>query len=107
MSEQRSRCALSLSRETLSAWRDHLLLEADAQRIALHVSDCVACQYQLTQFAQIAAAVQRQRVPDLRAQIWRGIQVQLETTKRAGFPRNLNLRGVGAAVAAVLVATLI
>jgi hypothetical protein len=107
MSVPRSQCALSLSREMLSSWRDRLLPEADAQRIALHVTDCAACQYQLTQFAQIAAAVQRQRVPDLRAQTWRGIQMQLETTKRAGFPRNLNLRGVGAALAAVLVATLI
>ncbi len=107
MSEKKAPCTLNLSRETLSAWRDRLLPEADAQRVALHVSDCAACQYRLSQFALIAAAIQRQPAPDLRAQTWRGIQMRLETTQRAGFPRNFALRGVGAALAAVLVAMLI
>lgn len=82
MSEPSLPCQLSLTRETLSAWRDQLLPEADALRIAQHVQNCAACQRRLRQFTHIAAALQRQPAPDLRAQTWRGIQTRLSTKEQ-------------------------
>ena len=77
MREHPNDCALGLTRETLSAWRDQLLPEVDAQRIALHVPECTTCQYRLAQFARMALAMQRQPAPDLRAQTWQGLQARL------------------------------
>ncbi len=77
MSNAKPSCALGLSRQILSAWRDEQLSEADMRRIAQHVPDCPGCRTRLAQFARIAAAVQQQPTPDLRAQTWRGIQERL------------------------------
>ena len=106
MSQDRSHCALGLSRQQLSAWRDRVLPEADAQRIALHVMDCATCQHRLDQFAQIAAAIQRQPAPDLRAQTWRGIQRRISRREQPSmrFPRAAALSGLGAvALVAIIV----
>jgi hypothetical protein len=107
--EERLQCALGLSGETLSAWRDRLLPEADAQHIALHVTDCAACQRWLTQFTQVAAAIQRQREPDLRAQTWRGLQsrlIQREQQSRR-FPRTAAFSSIGAIALLALIAVLV
>lgn len=108
MGEDRSQCALGLSRETLSAWRDRLLPEADAQRIALHVTDCAACQRRLAQFAQIAATIQRQPAPDLRAQTWRGIQARLAQKEHRPMriPRAAAFGGIGAIALVALIVVL-
>ena len=106
MGQDRSHCALGISRERLSAWRDLLLPEADAQRIALHVPDCAACQHRLAQFAQIAATIQRQPAPDMRARTWRGIQSRLSRREQPSMriPRAAAFSGLGAvALVAVIV----
>jgi Putative zinc-finger len=108
MSQDRSRCALGLSRQLLSAWRDRLLPEADAQRISLHVMDCAACQHRLEQFAQIAAAIQRQPPPDLRARTWRGIQGRLSQREQQSMriPRAAAFSGIGAVAVVALIVLL-
>jgi hypothetical protein len=108
MSVNQSTCSLGVSRETLSAWRDRALPDAEAQRIAAHVARCSACQRRLAQFARIAAAVQRQPAPDLRVRTWRGLQVRL--TRRGGQPMHARLvaafRGIGATAVVALIAAL-
>lgn len=108
MSQDRSHCALGLSRKLLSAWRDRLLPEVDAQRVALHVMDCAACQHRLAQFAQIAEAIQRPPAPDLRGQTWRGIQSRLSQREQQPMrtPRAVALSGIGAVVLAALLVVL-
>jgi hypothetical protein len=105
MSTDQGSCSLGLSRKILSAWRDRVLPDSEAQRIAQHVAGCAVCQHRLNQFARIAAAVQRLPAPDLRAQTWRGFQAHL-TRKRpmrihrfAAFSR----LGATALVAAIVV----
>jgi hypothetical protein len=99
-------CALGLSREQLSAWRDQTLPAAEAQRIARHVPECAACQRRLAQFARIAAAVQ-QPAPDLRAQTWSGLQARLSQKEQRPmqFPRAA-FGGIGAVAALALLAVL-
>jgi hypothetical protein len=77
MREGTPHCALGVSRETLSAWRDRLLPETDAHAIALHVPDCSFCQQRLAQFTRIAGAIGQDSAPDLRAQTWRGLQARI------------------------------
>jgi hypothetical protein len=107
MSDRRSPCSLGLSREILSAWRDRLLPEIEAQRITRHVATCSTCQARLAQFDRIAAALRRQPAPDLRAQTWRGLQARLARKERRPLrlPRTAAFRGLGATafVAAIIV----
>lgn len=92
----------------LSAWRDRLLPEADAQRIALHVTDCAACQQRLDEFAQIAAAIHRQPAPDLRQQTWRGLQTRISQRGQQPMriPRAAAFSGIGAIAVAALIIVL-
>jgi hypothetical protein len=108
MEKSRLSCALGLRRETLSAWRDRLLPEAEAERIALHVTNCAACQHHLTQFTQIATALQQQPAPDLRAQTWRGLQARLPQKEQQPmrFPRAAAFSGIGAVALLALIVIL-
>src|SRR5579863_2305860 len=107
MSERRTACALGISGETLSAWRNRTLPEGEARRITRHVATCAACQSRLDQFARIAAALQRQSVPDLRAQTWRGLRARLAQKEHSSMPlRRAAFSGLGAIAAIAVVAAL-
>lgn len=114
MSTSRDACALGISRETLSAWRDRVLPDGEAGRIAQHVAQCPACQRRLDQYARIATALQRTHEPDLRLRTWRGIQAQLATRARGPRPLRLGIvphgfgsyGGIGATALVALIALL-
>jgi hypothetical protein len=108
MSNDTSLCALGLDRETLSAWRDQMLPEAEARRIAQHVPTCAACQRRLGQFTQIALAVQQQPAPDLRAQTWHGLQARLahQAQHPLRLPRAAAFSGIGTVALVALIAIL-
>jgi hypothetical protein len=107
MEREKPQCVLGLSSETLSSWHDRLLPEKDSQRIELHIEDCAACQYRLTQFEKIATALQRQHEPDLRLQTWRGLQLRFSQKERRFMhfpPINTTFRNIGAVAVLVLFA---
>lgn len=82
MMQQTSVCFLDLSTETLSAWHDELLDPTEQQRIAEHIRACTACQDRIAAFERVSWMLRAQREPDLRAQVWRGLQAQLSTAPR-------------------------
>jgi hypothetical protein len=99
-------CVLELDGETLSAWRDGLLLVSEAQRIAQHTPGCPSCQRNLGNFETIATLLNAQRAPSLRAEIWDGVRRRIMD---GGRSRPLLGGGHvwGSAAAAVAVVTLV
>jgi hypothetical protein len=73
----RPRCPLNITAETLSAWRDGLLEESEAEEISQHLRTCQACQQQERDFDRIAALLRRQRELDPGTQVWQGVRVRL------------------------------
>jgi hypothetical protein len=97
-------CALGLTEEQLSGWRDGLLPPSEMARIAGHAATCQACQQRLDDLERIGSALRSQRAPDLRRQVWRGLQPRLNEKGRSAMSgRARALWGSGAAVAAAVV----
>jgi hypothetical protein len=109
MSTDGSGCALGVSGQTLSAWRDGALPDVEARRIAGHVAACHACQRRLARFERIASALRRQPAPNLGARTWAGIQAHLAAKKRRPVSGRhaAAFSGLGAAAAAAVVALLL
>ncbi|HEX9035954.1 MAG TPA: zf-HC2 domain-containing protein [Ktedonobacterales bacterium] len=97
-------CALGLTDERLSAWRDGLLDPVEIARIRAHTTTCRACQRRLDNFERMGWTLRSQRTPDLRSQVWRGLQTRMRETGRSSMTaRTRTLWASGAAVAAALV----
>jgi hypothetical protein len=99
-------CVLGLDGETLSAWRDGLLLDDEARRIARHTPGCASCQRNLGDFETIASLLNGQRAPSLRAEVWDGVRRRIMD----GGQRRLftgSGRIWGSAAAAIAVVTLV
>ncbi len=100
-------CALGISPETLSSWRDNHLPAPEKARISRHISDCDACRGTLTQFEIVAHTLVRQGELDPGNRVWRGVQAHIARSapRRAGFPAYA-WRGAGATLAVLLVVAL-
>ncbi|MEO7003766.1 MAG: hypothetical protein ABI068_18190 [Ktedonobacterales bacterium] len=70
-------CALRLTTETLSAWRDHQLAPQEAERIAYHTPTCRACAERLALFEAVATALRQQPTPTPRPSLWRETHLRL------------------------------
>ncbi|GEM_PF-5171883 len=68
--ELTSACALRLSTETLSAWRDGELPSDQAQHLARHTPNCRACAERLALFDAIANELRQSRAPLPRPTLW-------------------------------------
>ena len=50
-------CALGVSVQTLSAWRDQALPAQEQERIGIHITGCASCQRRLSQYDAVARAL--------------------------------------------------
>lgn len=115
--ELQSRCAQSVSDETLSALRDDLLPPDEAERLRVHAAACVACRHRLDGFARVGAALRGQRLAGPSARLWDDVQAAI-TAGEHSQPRLASVwlpsakssrpawRGLGALAAALLIALL-
>ena len=99
-------CVLGLDGETLSAWRDGLLLTDESRRIARHTPGCASCQRNLGDFETIASLLNGQRAPSLRAEVWDGVRRRIMDGGQRRFFTG-NGRIWGSAAAAIVVVTLV
>ena len=99
-------CVLGLDGETLSAWRDSLLLADESRRIARHTPACASCQRNLGDFETIASLLNGQRAPSLRAEVWDGVRRRIVDGGHRRFFSG-NGRIWGSAAAAITVVTLV
>jgi hypothetical protein len=100
-------CALGISEDTLSAWRDGLLPAAEMRRLDEHATTCPSCRARLDSFDAISRALRSQRPPDLRDRVWERTRWRIahERTGRLILGRARLWQGtLGLAAAAVLVA---
>jgi hypothetical protein len=104
-------CALGLTTETLSTWRDGGVRGEEEQRIRQHTTTCAACQQRLDGFAVVAHALERQRELEPGDRIWRGVQTRIASQRRTGIvlPRSLgwNWQGVVSAASVILIVSLL
>jgi len=100
--EQRTpACALGLSTETLSAWRDDGLPPDEARRVREHAATCAACQERLAAFDLVARALSRQRELEPGDRIWSGVRARMANARRAGWRASLGgLAGAWRAIVA-------
>src|SRR5262245_49329511 len=101
-------CTLDLSVETLSAWRDRALPEAEMQRIAQHSSTCVACRTRLAEYDAMAHALKTLTIPEPLGGYGRNPRLRAAS---GGRHRRMQLSvvppsGLGAVAAALLIAVL-
>jgi hypothetical protein len=99
-------CDLGLDGETLSAWRDGLLLTDESRRIARHTTVCVSCQWNLSDFETITSLLNGQRTPSLRVEVWDGVRRRIMDGGQRRFFSG-NGRIWGSAAAAIAVVTLV
>ncbi|HEY7848805.1 MAG TPA: zf-HC2 domain-containing protein, partial [Ktedonobacterales bacterium] len=102
-------CAVGVTPERLSAWRDGLLPADQAEWLATHVAGCPACGARLRDYEQIDAALREQTIPRAAANPWSAMRQRLTTyerRKRRGLPRRAAWGGLGALVAAALLVAL-
>jgi hypothetical protein len=99
---------LGITSETLSAWGDGLVDDAEARRLRDHVSSCRACQSQLAAFAATRRALVGQRLPDIQDQVWRSLRSRIAESGRSQqmSHRQQVFGGLAAVAAVVLVAFL-
>lgn len=113
MNEQRPAiCALGISGDHLSAWRDHLLNPREMTRIETHLPTCPACQQHLAQFDAIAQGLRAQRELEPGNRIWNHVQTHISqpTTVHWLNERNYSMNprslwgGIGATALVLLLA---
>jgi predicted anti-sigma-YlaC factor YlaD len=98
-------CALGLTGERLSVWRDGLVSASEMARISAHVPTCQACQAYLAQFDAITHQLRGQRELEPGMRIWRPVQkqiVQIPSERRIPMKSRSILSGIGAVAAALL-----
>jgi hypothetical protein len=104
-------CALGLTTDILSAWRDGGFRGDEEQRIRQHAAICAACQQRLDGFATVARALEWQRELEPGDRIWRGVQNRIASQRRTGIilPRSLgwSWQGVVSAASVILVVSLL
>ncbi len=101
-------CAFNLPVETLSAWRDRALPDAEARRVAAHVASCPACRQRLAEYDAVTRALKTLTVPEPVGGYGRNPRLR---TDHAGSRVWARLRrvppgGLGAVAAALLIAVL-
>lgn len=98
-------CALNLSAETLSSYRDAALPADERERVAAHVPTCARCRVRLDGYERAADAIRAERVPTPDSRLWREVRAELDRRPRSAgrlsLPSRQLLSGLGA-VAAVL-----
>ncbi|GEM_PF-2447083 len=67
-------CKHGLTAASLSAWRDHDLLDGEAREIGAHVATCAACQQRLYEYDSLIAALRAQPVPQVNQVIIEDLQ---------------------------------
>jgi hypothetical protein len=84
-------CALGLTTDTLSIWRDGGFQDEEEQRIRQHATTCAACQQRIDGFTMVAGALERQRELEPGDRVWRGVQDRISSQRRTGriLPRSL------------------
>ncbi len=104
-------CALGLTIETLSAWRDGGIHGHEEQRIRQHTATCVTCQQRLAGFIMVASALERQRELEPGDRVWHGVQDRIasQRRKKSVLPQSAAWRwqGVIAAASVVLIVGLL
>lgn len=106
-------CALGLSADDLSAWRDHELSAAEERRITAHVANCRACQRTIIAHDALAAAIRVLKPPAPDPRNWASVRARVAAGLTVA-PRTRTLRwrsaavwsGVGAVVAVAVLAIL-
>jgi photosystem II stability/assembly factor-like uncharacterized protein len=115
-----ARCTLSISDETLSALRDELLSEDEAERLQAHAATCAACRERIESFERIGAALRRQRLAGPSARLWADVRAAIIRGERTRASRGIvrlpwrmrdaapgsPWRGMGGLAAALVVALL-
>lgn len=103
-------CALALPIETLSAWRDTALRQAELRRVGEHVNTCVACQTRLAAFDEIAALLRGEPLFEPRPSTWielRG-RIFVESARtRPRLPKLTSWQGLVLLVVALLLVLLV
>lgn len=102
------RCALNLTEDILSAWRDHEIPADDAQRLEAHFPSCPACQAVLKADERIARLLRQPAAPRLQAFVWRGVRAHLRQggSKANSMSRATIMRtatGIGALIVVVAI----
>ncbi|HEY7093744.1 MAG TPA: zf-HC2 domain-containing protein, partial [Ktedonobacterales bacterium] len=104
-------CALGLTTDILSAWRDGGFRGDEEQRIRQHAATCAACQRRLDEFVAVAHALERQRELEPGDRIWSRVQNRIASQRRTGIilPRSpgRSWQGVLAAASVILVVSLL
>lgn len=100
-------CAIGLTPETLSQWRDRVLDAAAARAVAQHIDTCAACQAWLQSFEATAQRLRQRYVPPTGASLWREVQQRIAIAERRHRRHPTQVwRGLGAAAAALLIGAL-
>jgi virginiamycin B lyase len=99
-------CALGVSVQTLSAWRDQALLAQEQERLRVHITGCDGCRRRLTQYDVIAHALKTLAVPEPVGAY--GHNPRRETMRGGGSGRRWPAppTGLGALVAALVLVAL-
>lgn len=107
-------CALGLSADDLSAWRDHTLAPEAERRITAHASGCPACQRTIAAHEALATALQAEQPPAPDPRNWPRLQARISDSWRRA-PAMPTLRraqrhavwgGLSAAAAVLLISAL-
>jgi anti-sigma factor RsiW len=104
-------CALGLTSDTRSAWRDGGIRGEEERLIRQHTATCPACQERLEGFVTVARALGRQRELEPGDRVWQVVQDRLASHMggRGSFLR-LSARtwqGVAAVASVILIAGLL
>jgi anti-sigma factor RsiW len=103
-------CALALPLETLSAWHDTALRQAELRRVGEHVNTCVACQARLAAFDEIAALLRGEPLFEPRPSTWielRG-RIFIESARtRSRLPKVTSWQGLVLLALALLVVLIV
>ncbi|HEV2460623.1 MAG TPA: zf-HC2 domain-containing protein, partial [Ktedonobacterales bacterium] len=104
-------CALGLTTEILSAWRDGDLRSEEMQWIREHTVTCAACQQCLAGFVTVARALGRQRELEPGDRVWNGVQERIASRTHGRSARMRvpawNWRGIGAVASVIIVVGLL
>jgi anti-sigma factor RsiW len=75
-------CAAGVTPDTLSAWRDGLLPDAQAAWLAAHTPTCPACGARLRDYEQIGAALRGQIIPRSATDPWPAMLRRIQRERR-------------------------
>lgn len=103
-------CALNISAETLSNYRDAALPHVERERIANHLHSCARCRDRLAGYERSAVAIRSERVPSADGRLWQGVRAGLDrrtsrprVMRRVLLPSRQMWSGLGAVAAVLLI----